>query len=225
MENKDIKHTFSLVSIEGDIGAGKTTLIDLLKKERPTWHFIDEPVGTWQSLKTAEGENLLQLFYKDQTRYSYTFQNCALLSRALKIKETIDTVMKRRDPKCSEHHIFVTERCLETDFYVFAQMLHDDGRMNLVEWDLYQMWYNYVKGQSPSLNKIVYVSTPPTICKERIGLRGREGEENIPLEYLKSLDVYQRRWLYNFNAVPVLDYKNYGDSPMPWSDVARFIEG
>jgi deoxycitidine kinase len=222
MENKN---TYSLVSIEGDIGAGKTTLIDMLKKEKPSWHFIDEPVGTWQSLKTAEGENLLQLFYKDKSRYSYTFQNCALLSRALKIKETIDAVMAKTDPNSNTHHVFVTERCLDTDFYVFAQMLHDGGHMNLVEWDLYQMWYKYIKAQSPTLNRIVYVSTPPAVCKERIGLRGREGEENIPLEYLKSLDVYQRRWLYSFNEVPVLDYKNYGEAPMTWSNVAEFIEG
>lgn len=74
-----------LISIEGDIGAGKSTLIQYLKERNPTWNFIDEPVGTWTSLKTDEGENLLELFYKDQKRYSYTFQNCALLSRAMNI--------------------------------------------------------------------------------------------------------------------------------------------
>ena len=79
-----------LITIEGDIGAGKSTLIVKLKTAHPYWHFIDEPVGTWLVLQTEGGANLLELFYKDKSRYSYTFQNCALLIRALNIKKTID---------------------------------------------------------------------------------------------------------------------------------------
>jgi len=216
-----------LISIEGDIGAGKTTLIDKLRKENPTWHFIDEPVGTWQSLKTEDGKNLLELFYENKERYSYTFQNCALLSRALNIKRTIDDWIRlcSLNPEELQNNVFVTERCLETDFYVFAQMLRDDGLMNLVEWDLYKMWYNYVKQQSYPLSRIVYVSTPPEICHERIHIRGRKGEELIPIEYLKNLDLYQKRWLKgDDNQIPVLDYINYGDAQTSTTDVIKFIE-
>jgi deoxyadenosine/deoxycytidine kinase len=216
-----------LISIEGDIGAGKTTLIDKLKQQHPEWHFIKEPVETWQNLKTEDGRNLLELFYTDKERYSYTFQNCALLSRALNIKKTIDEWIKKcqMNPEEQQFNVFVTERCLETDYYVFAQMLRDDGLMNLVEWDLYKMWYDYIKEQSYPLSGIVYLSTPPEICKERIQVRGRKGEETIPIEYLVNLDIYQKKWLRSEeNAVPLYEYINYGDTQTSIDQVVGFIE-
>lgn len=218
---------YKLVSVEGDIGAGKSTLIEKLKSLHPEWHFIDEPVGTWMGLKTEDGKNLLELFYSDKARYSYTFQNCALLSRALNIKNTIDNWKKvcLLNPEEAQNNVFITERCLETDYYVFAQMLRDDGLMNLMEWDLYKMWYNYVKEQSPSLSGIVYVSTPPHICHERIRERGRKGEDAIPLEYLANLDKYQKTWLKEeAERTPVIEYINYGEDTTTLETVERFVE-
>jgi deoxyadenosine/deoxycytidine kinase len=106
-------------------------------------------------------------------------------------------------------------------------MLHDEGCMNLVEWDLYKMWYNYVKEQSYPLTGIIYVSTPPQICKERIVERGRKGEDTIPIEYLQNLDKYQKSWLYGEgdSSVPITEYKNYGreDTQSTLNDVYAFI--
>lgn len=214
--------------MEGDIGAGKSTLIDKLKDAHPNWHFIDEPVGTWTSLQTAEGQNLLELFYNDKTRYSYTFQNCALLSRAMNIARTIEEWQWRcsMNPEESQSNVFVTERCIDTDYYVFAKMLYDDGHMNLMEWDLYKMWYNFVKSQSPALSGIVYLNTPPAICKTRIQQRGRKGEDSIPLEYLQNLELYQNTWLNGpSNSVPVMVFKNYEEGQNTVEDVDKFIEG
>ena len=195
-----------LVSLEGSIGSGKSTLINALKERHPDWHFIDEPVGTWQALKNEAGEDLLQVFYKDIKRYSYTFQNCALLSRAINIQKKIEAW---RAGGALGSCVFVTERCLETDYHVFAQMLRDDGMLDAMEWDLYKMWYSYIKETSTPLTGIVYVNTPPTICAERIIQRGRTGEDKISAEYLANLDKYQRAWLANEKA-PILLYDNYG---------------
>jgi deoxyadenosine/deoxycytidine kinase len=220
-------YPYILISIEGDIGAGKTTLIDKLKAAHPYWHFIDEPVGTWVKLQTSEGKNLLELFYEDKTRYSYTFQNCALLSRAMNIANTIQDWQRlcALNPEEAQNNVFVTERCIETDFNVFAKMLHDDGHMNLMEWDLYKMWYDYVKKQSPALSGIVYVNTPPEICHARIAIRGRKGEDSIPLEYLKNLETYQNEWLRGPDAtVPIMTFKNYGEGQNTFEDVEYFIQ-
>ena len=46
----------TLISIEGNIGAGKSTLIESLKLQHPTWNFVDEPVGLWSSLKNDAGK-------------------------------------------------------------------------------------------------------------------------------------------------------------------------
>lgn len=216
-----------LITIEGDIGAGKTTLIDTLKTAHPNWHFIDEPVGTWLGLQTEGGENLLELFYKDKTRYSYTFQNCALLSRALNIKKTIDNWQKLclLNPEEELNNVFITERCIDTDYNVFAKMLHDDGHMNLMEWDLYKMWYSFVKEQSPVLSAIVHVNTPPEICHARIHIRGRKGENEIPLEYLQNLEKYQNEWLYGEDTLTrIMTFKNYGAEQNTQEDVETFVE-
>jgi Deoxynucleoside kinase len=45
-----------LLSIEGNIGAGKSTLIGELRRRHPTWNFVDEPVGIWSQLKNDEGK-------------------------------------------------------------------------------------------------------------------------------------------------------------------------
>lgn len=217
---------YKLISIEGDIGAGKTTLIEKLKKDNPTWHFIDEPVSTWVNIKDKDNKNLLEVFYEDKNRYSYTFQNCALLSRAINIKKRIDEWMKdcETNPELKQHNVFITERCLETDYYVFAKMLYDDSCMNDIEWTLYKMWYDYIKNQSYPLSKIIYVNTPPDICMDRIKTRGRKGEECIPLEYLRSLDKYQSKWLSEEKErIPVLIYNNYSEEQTTIESVMEFI--
>ena len=78
-----------LVSIEGNIGAGKSTLLDKLRSENPNWIVINEPVGVWSSFRNDANENMLEVFYKDRKRWSYTFQNCALLTRFQNIESAI----------------------------------------------------------------------------------------------------------------------------------------
>lgn len=157
----------------GNIGAGKSYLLSKLRKAHPEWCFIDEPVEFWESLKNNENESLLEVFYKDQRRWSYTFQNCALLSRYHNIESAVKEhqqafhILKKQqkqqyditDISSSsitnnndmsnnrnnndndtnknkiEYKIFITERCLDTDYQVFAKMLHADGS--------YYSYYSY----------------------------------------------------------------------------------
>ena len=216
-----------LISIEGDIGAGKSTLIENLKEKYPHWHFIDEPVGYWTSLKNQDGSNLLENFYKDTDRYAYTFQNCAVLTRAMEIQRSVELWRKEceSDPSKAEHNVFVTERCLETDYHVFAKMMYDDGKLNEIEWSLYKMWYEYVLTKTPPLSAIVYLDTPADVCNERIKQRGRKGEEGIPMSYLENLERYHKSWLFDsMVTIPMLPYKNYGPSRNSAEDILEFIQ-
>jgi deoxyadenosine/deoxycytidine kinase len=215
-----------LISIDGLIGSGKTYLLNQLKKEYPEWHFIDEPLDTWTALKNEKGESLLEVFYKDKMRWSYTFQNCAVLSRYRNIKKSIDDWRFEciSNPDVRRHNIFVTERCIETDFNVFAQMLHDDGYLDGIEWDLYKQWYRMLHDQA-NVNGIVYVNTPADISMERIHLRARKGEDIIPMDYLENLDKYHKKWINN-TSTQFLIYNNYDideNNKNTCSDVAKFI--
>lgn len=197
-----------LISIDGNIGSGKSTLMERLRTIYPQWHFIDEPLDTWTSLKNEDGETLLSAFYKDIPRWAYTFQNCAVLSRAQNIKRAIDRWREECEHNDAARHnnVFVTERCLETDFNVFAQMLREDGKLNTIEWDLYKQWYRMLEGIC-AIDGIVYVSTPADVCVERIKQRNRDGEQTIASEYVENLDRYHRRWI-DRSCHKVLKYNN-----------------
>ena len=177
-----------LLSLEGNIGAGKSTIIQKLKEYLPNVRLIEEPVGVWTSLKNNEGENLLELFYKDKRRWGYTFHNCAILSRMKLIQDILDNA--------HPDDIILTERSVHTDRYVFAEMLHDEGVLDNLEWELYNMWFDSFASKIP-LQGIIWTSTSPETSAKRIIKRGRHGEEAIPLEYLKDLDQQHLKWITN----------------------------
>jgi deoxyadenosine/deoxycytidine kinase len=180
-----------IISLDGNIGAGKTTLLAEIRNKIDV-HVVDEPVAQWTELKNIEGTNLLELFYQDKKRWAYTFQNCAILTRLKNIKDAVE----------SGHKIIITERSILTDKHVFAEMLHDAGDMDQIEWELYESWFN-IFGKEYPVNGIIYISTNANISKERIHIRNRIGEENIHIEYLEALDIQHKKWIENTN-IPVL---------------------
>ena len=82
----------SFISIEGNIGAGKSTLVDILKKilgKELESVFLQEPVDTWLNTVNEEGKNILDLFYNNQERWSYSFQMNAFITRLKLIEKTM----------------------------------------------------------------------------------------------------------------------------------------
>src|SRR5689334_17218268 len=70
------------ISIEGNIGAGKKRLLRVLESHfgEENVEIIQEPVDLWTN---CNGQNLLEEYYKDPTRYAYTFQSVALVTRMM----------------------------------------------------------------------------------------------------------------------------------------------
>jgi deoxyadenosine/deoxycytidine kinase len=154
---------------------------------------IPEPVADWITLKNAEGESLLSLFYKDTSRWAYTFQNCAILTRLRLIKEALTTTKKQ---------VIITERSVLTDRYVFAEMLKESGDIDALEWQLYLNWFNTFAADLP-VRGVVQLTTSVGTSAGRIMKRGRRGEEHIPLDYLAALDAQHQKWL-STTTIPVL---------------------
>jgi deoxyadenosine/deoxycytidine kinase len=193
-----------ILSIDGNIGAGKSTFLNQLKKSYPNWYFVDEPVDTWTKFVNENNESLLEVFYKDRKRWSYTFQNCAFLTRVRSITKAISDwrTLCKTNPEELKNNIFVTERSVETDYNVFAKMLHEDDSLNLMEWNMYKQWYHYLCVDT-KVNGIIYITCNPNKCQERIMIRSRSGEESIPIEYLSQLHKYHDDWIDN-TTTPVL---------------------
>lgn len=205
-----------VVGLEGNIGAGKTTLMEALREAYPDYEIVVEPVGEWMHLKNAEGKSLLELFYEDKRRWAYTFQNCAILTRLRLIKEALATTKKR---------VIITERSVLTDRFVFAEMLKESGDIDSLEWTLYMNWFNTFAADLP-VRGVVHLTTGVGTSAGRIVKRGRHGEEHIPLDYLAALDAQHQKWLTN-TTMPVLRISTEEGVPIAENvaAVGRFVEG
>lgn len=182
-----------IISVNGNIGSGKTTLLTAMQDAFPDYEVVIEPVGEWMRLKNSQGKSLLELFYEDKRRWAYTFQNCAILTRLSLLKKAMETTSKR---------IIITERCVLTDRYVFADMLHDSGDIDGLEWDLYLKWFDTFASDLP-IRGIIHLTTSVGTSAGRIVKRGRHGEEHIPLDYLAALDAQHDKWIGQ-TQLPVL---------------------
>ena len=192
---------FQIVSVEGNIGSGKSTLLDNLKKEfnnNPYIIFLKEPVDEWSNIKDENGVTILEKFYSDQDKYSFSFQMMAYISRLNLLKDTVLQIKSLHSKNDSEtqisKYIIITERSLYTDKMVFAKMLYDSGKIEHINYQIYLKWFDAFSKEYP-IDKIIYVKTDPEICHERIVKRHRDGESNIPIEYLQSCDKYHEKML------------------------------
>ena len=183
-----------IISIEGNIGSGKSTLLHHLEKyceNHENIVFLKEPVDEWTQIK-ADGENILEKFYRDPHKYAFSFQVLAHATRLSSLKRAIETDCK----------LIISERSLESDKNVFAKMLHNEGKIDSVCYQIYCMNF----AQDFTVDKVVYVDTAPEICFERIAKRSRSGESEISLEYLQKCDEYHKAWLTPFDK-PILHLK------------------
>ena len=189
----------SVISIEGNIGSGKSELIKNLKEHSHLFSkniiFLKEPVDAWEDITDENGKKMLAKFYDDQKTYSFSFQMMAYISRLAMLEE-----VRNNNPDA----IIVTERSLYTDKYVFAQMLYDDKMIEEVNMKIYNKWFEHFASKFQS-KKIIYVKTCPATCQERITNRGREGE-HMALTYLERCDVYHDKMMEHYSDnVMVID--------------------
>jgi deoxyadenosine/deoxycytidine kinase len=201
-----------VISLEGNIGVGKSTLLEVVKSSCPDYEVVLEPVGEWMRLKNSEGKSLLELFYEDKRRWAYTFQNCAILTRLKIIREAVASTKKQ---------IILTERSVLTDRFVFAEMLRESGDIDALEWDLYMNWFNSFANEIP-VSGIIHLTTGVGTAAERIVRRGRHGEDHIPRDYLSALDHQHLKWLSRAEQ-PVLRLSTEPGVPIA-ENIARIRE-
>jgi deoxyadenosine/deoxycytidine kinase len=191
-----------IISVEGNIGSGKSTLLENLREKfnnNSNVIFLKEPVDEWENIKDKNGSTMLEKFYLDQKRYSFSFQMLAFISRLVLLKKTIK--------ECPDNSIIITERSLITDKMVFAKMLYESDKIEDVEYQIYLKWFDCFCNDYP-INKIIYIKSTPETCNNRINQRGRAGEEEISLSYLKSCNDYHDDMIYSLieqNNVTILE--------------------
>lgn len=184
-----------IISIEGNIGAGKSSLMKLLKsKLSRDVEFIDEPVDEWIQMKNNQGENLLEVFYKNQPRWAYSFQNIAYITRMKRVIEAIQN---------SKKDFIIMDRSPDGDKNTFTKMLIEDGCIDKLEEEAYNKWCDLFK--TYFCNNVtfhyIYLQCNPNTAYKRIQKRGREEENKIPKEYINRLHKAHEDWLLDNNEV------------------------
>ncbi|CAH2106047.1 unnamed protein product [Euphydryas editha] len=171
------------VSIEGNIGSGKSTCIKFFDKY-PNVEKHAEPISEWRNVS---GHNLLSLLYSDMKEWTFAFQHYVHLSR-LKIQTS---------PPCNQNiTVKMFERSIQNSKHCFVENAKKQGFLKDPEYQVLLQWYDYTeKNLDTSLDLIVYLKTTPQTVWERMIKRGRTEESEVPLEYLEQVHESYENWL------------------------------
>jgi len=171
------------IAVAGNIGVGKSTLVDLLSKELG-WTPFYEPVT----------ENpYLSDFYEDMQAWGFHSQ-IYFLMRRLRIHR------KLMDMKGS----VIQDRSVYEDAEIFARNLNLQHAINQRDYETYQELYRVLVEFLPPPDLVIYLRASVSTLVERIGKRGREYEKTISTEYLADLNHLYEDWVENFELCPVL---------------------
>ena len=171
------------VAVAGNIGVGKSTLVEMLCKKLG-WEPFYEPV--------AENPYLAD-FYEDMPTWSFHSQVFFLSHRL------------RSHHDLAQHPTSVMQdRSVYEDAEVFAQNLYRNGHIQPRDYQTYRELYETVIGFLPPPDLVIYLrASVPTLLR-RIESRGRDYELTISADYLAGLNDLYEAWIKDFTLCPVL---------------------
>jgi deoxyadenosine/deoxycytidine kinase len=180
--------------VEGNIGAGKSTFLAKLKKEL-FFDIIYEPCKQWQHVGGTY--NVLDAYYKDPHRWSYSFQSYVLITR---LEEQRKGLLQSSSPTQ------IMERSIFSDRFCFAKVNYENGYMNALEWRLYQDGFSLITQRYPCYpTGFIYMQTDPEVCFGRLKKRNRFEEKGITLGYLRSIhEKHESIMIRNRSLIPDL---------------------
>ena len=200
---KKAKH----IAIAGNIGAGKTTLTELLSK-----HYRWIP-----NFEDVDHNPYLMDFYEDMPRWSFNLQIYFLNSRLrqlVEIQQGSETVIQ--------------DRTIYEDANIFAPNLHEMGLMSKRDYDNYYEFFQTLKTLVRPPDLMIYLQASVPTLVGQIQKRGREYEENIRLDYLKRLNDYYQKWIGDYKEGRLLiidvDKLKFGEREEDFGEVIRRVD-
>ena len=171
---------FDFIAIEGVIGAGKTTLAQLIAERRNARIILEE----------FEDNAFLPKFYEDRERYAFQTQLAFLASR-----------FKQQQNMMSKdlfHELTISDYIFDKD-RIFARLNLDQDELAL-----YDNIFNIMTGIAPQPDLIIFIQSSVERLLENIEKRGRDYERNITPEYLKELNDAYNHFFYHYNRSPMI---------------------
>ncbi|WP_298541621.1 2-amino-4-hydroxy-6-hydroxymethyldihydropteridine diphosphokinase [uncultured Aquimarina sp.] len=157
--------TFQYLTIEGNIGAGKTSLA----------HLIAEEFNAKLVLERFADNPFLPKFYEDMERYAFPLEMSFLADRYQRLQDDIGQLDLFKDFVVSDYDVFKS--------LIFAQVtLQED------EYKLYKKVFDIMYRDLPKPGLYVYLYQNTERLLENIKKRGRDYEQKIPAEYLDKIN-------------------------------------
>ena len=158
-------HQFNYIAIEGNIGAGKTTLSTK----------ISEDFNAKLVLERFADNPFLPKFYEDQSRYAFPLEMSFLADRYQQLSDDLAQFDLFKDFIVADYHIFKS--------LIFAKVtLAED------EFRLYKTMFDIIHKEMPKPDLYVYLYQNTDQLLENIKKRGRSYEMQIPAEYLEKIN-------------------------------------
>jgi len=168
------------VYIEGNIAAGKSTLLNILQKELgPLAECVSEPLNLWTNF---HGYNLLASMYGDNPQ-------------AFQLQTFIQLTMARIQMTPSKFPIKITERSLLSERFIFIENLKSCNLVSELEYLILVEWFNFLHSQAAPVSEIIYLRTDPESAFSRLKSRARLEEKLTTFNYIKNLHDLHESWL------------------------------
>jgi deoxyadenosine/deoxycytidine kinase len=192
------------IAVVGNIGAGKTTLTELLAK-----NYGFEPL-----YEAVDNNPYLEDFYSDMKRWSFNLQIYFLNSR---FQQIVDIQKGTQN--------IIQDRTIYEDAYIFAENLHDMGLMTTRDYENYEAIFSNITAFIKPPDLLIYLKASVPTLVNNIQRRGREYEIGIRLDYLSKLNEKYEKWIkgYKLGKLLVLD-KDKLDFANNTEDMATIVE-
>ena len=167
---------YHFITIEGNIGAGKTTLAHLLSK-----HFNARLI-----LEKFADNPFLPKFYEDQSKYAFPLELFFMAERFKQLKELLQQRDMFQNLTISD---YLFTKCL-----LFAKVTLPED-----EFRLYQRLFEIIHQQLIQPDLLIYLHAPVTKLQANIKKRNRSYEQNIPDEYLFNIQETYTHYIKQHN--------------------------
>ncbi len=168
------------IAVEGVIGAGKTTLADMLSKT----------IGASTILEEFEENPFLEEFYKEPQRYAFQTQIFFLSSRFQQLRELRQVDLFRQ--RIVSDYIFEKDR-------IFATLNLSDKEMKL-----YDGIARLMEKEIPVPDLVIYLQAGTDHLMHNIHKRGRSYEKDIEYGYIDALNDLYNNFFFHYNKAPLL---------------------